>query len=305
MLTIFSTPKPFVGHIGIIQRNAIQSWKLIHPQVEIILFGDEPGTSTVVREFGLIHVPEVSRSESGAKLLRSIFQPAQRIARHELLCYVNCDIILVPGIAKGAAEVASQFGQFLMVGRRWNVDITDPWDFSDSAWEDRISKLTAEQGKLVTACGIDYFAFRRGLYPPMPALVIGRIWWDHWLIWKARSMGIPVIDASSRILAIHQNHDYSYHVDGAAGVWNDKEALRNYELAGGAWHLYTIQDCTHELTASGISRNWKSRFAPFWRFLRPSVVPAWFRFLELTRPLRNALGLRKKLRPARVPVRHG
>ena len=41
MLTIFSTPKPFRGHIGVIQRNAIESWKRIHPDVEIILFGDE------------------------------------------------------------------------------------------------------------------------------------------------------------------------------------------------------------------------------------------------------------------------
>ena len=27
MITFFTTPKPFLGHIGIIQRNAIESWK--------------------------------------------------------------------------------------------------------------------------------------------------------------------------------------------------------------------------------------------------------------------------------------
>ena len=26
MLTIFTIPKPFIGHIGVIQRNAIMSW---------------------------------------------------------------------------------------------------------------------------------------------------------------------------------------------------------------------------------------------------------------------------------------
>lgn len=30
MLTIFATPKPFQGHVGIIQRNAIGSWVRLH-----------------------------------------------------------------------------------------------------------------------------------------------------------------------------------------------------------------------------------------------------------------------------------
>jgi hypothetical protein len=41
MITFFTTPKPFRGHIGVIQRNAIESWKRIHPSAEVILFGDE------------------------------------------------------------------------------------------------------------------------------------------------------------------------------------------------------------------------------------------------------------------------
>ena len=60
MLTIFSTPKPFVGHIDIIQRNAIKSWTLLHPDVEVILFGDEEGAAEVCQEFGIRHEPEVT-----------------------------------------------------------------------------------------------------------------------------------------------------------------------------------------------------------------------------------------------------
>jgi hypothetical protein len=43
MITFFTTPKPFCGHIGVIQRNAIESWKRIRPSVEVIPFGDEEG----------------------------------------------------------------------------------------------------------------------------------------------------------------------------------------------------------------------------------------------------------------------
>ncbi len=31
MITIFAIPKPFKGHIDVIQRNAIQSWTKLSP----------------------------------------------------------------------------------------------------------------------------------------------------------------------------------------------------------------------------------------------------------------------------------
>ena len=41
MITFFTTAKPFVGHSGVIQRNALKSWMLVHPFAEVILFGNE------------------------------------------------------------------------------------------------------------------------------------------------------------------------------------------------------------------------------------------------------------------------
>ncbi len=49
MLTIFSIPKPFEGHIGIIQRNAIQSWIALSG-CEVILCADEYGTAEITYE---------------------------------------------------------------------------------------------------------------------------------------------------------------------------------------------------------------------------------------------------------------
>ena len=64
MLTIFSTPKPFLGHIEVIQRNAIESWKRLEANVEIILIGDDPGTAEVCRELGLpMHGAETQSGE--------------------------------------------------------------------------------------------------------------------------------------------------------------------------------------------------------------------------------------------------
>lgn len=294
MLTIFSTPKPFRGHINIIQRNAIQSWKRIHPDVEIILFGDEDGAAEVAREFGLRHVPHVPKNQFGTKLLRGFFEPAQQLAQHELLCYVNCDIMMLPSFTTALERALAVFPRFLMVGQRWNTDITQPWDFNNDGWDRRLAAFVAERGSLNDPTGIDYFAFPRGLYRDMPALVIGRIWWDHWLIWRARSLGALVLNATETVLAVHQNHDYSYHPEGAAGVWQDEQSRMNFELAGGKRHLYTIEDSTHRLTSSGIERNLMSSLGPLRRAAKPYVFPFWHRLLGVTRPVRHLVGLRRK-----------
>ena len=86
MLTFFTTAKPFIGHNGMIQRNALKSWKLLHPEVEVIVFGDEEGVAEVCSELGLRHEPVAERHESGMKYLGHMFREAQRIAKHPFLC---------------------------------------------------------------------------------------------------------------------------------------------------------------------------------------------------------------------------
>src|SRR5258708_22215262 len=42
--TLFRS-KPFRDHSGIIQRNALRSWTQLHPDIEVILFGDDAGAA--------------------------------------------------------------------------------------------------------------------------------------------------------------------------------------------------------------------------------------------------------------------
>jgi len=276
---------------------------MLDPDVEIILFGDDRGAAETARELGLRHEPEVVRNRFGTKRIDAMFRQAQEMARHEVLCYCNCDIVLKQDFCVALERVRKAHGRFLMVGRRWDTDITEPLDFS-KGWEERAEALARERGVQQPGWSIDYFAFARGLYAEMPALVIGRIWWDHWLVWKARGQGAAVVDASQVVTAIHQNHGYAYHPQGARGVWNDEQAVENYRLAGGHWHLQTMDDATHILVADGERRNWKRLWAPYWRWLRPKVVPGWFALLDLTRPARSALGLRGEAHGAGAKKRY-
>ncbi len=175
MITFFSTPKPFRGHIGIIQRNAIRSWKLVHPDAEVILFGNEEGAAEVAREFGARHEPEVERNSLGTPLLSSLFDRADRLARHGRLCFLNADILLTGDFLDASTRLAQMKERSLMVGRRCDVNITEPLDFSQPEWAARVRSRARDTGKLRPAQWIDYFVFPRGLlYQQVPPFAVGR-----------------------------------------------------------------------------------------------------------------------------------
>jgi len=305
MLTLFSTPKPFRGHIAVIQRNALKSWKLLAPEVEVILFGDDDGAADVCAELGLRHEPQVARSRGGAVRADSLFLMAQEMARHELLCYLNCDVVLTDDFVESLRRVSEWQPRFLMVGRRWDTDITEALDFSRADWREIVVARAKEHGIQRFYHNIDYFAFPRGFYAAMPELVVGRVWWDHWMVWNALEQGGAVVDASGTVCAVHQNHDYAHVAQGWESVANDEDARRNFELAGGYGHLRTIEDAKYRLTEAGIVSNRFAWLAPAkrkWRKISGKIrgtlrTKVWHPVLDETRTARHALGLKKSSLP--------
>jgi hypothetical protein len=309
MLTFFSTPKPFTGHSAVIQQNALRSWRLLHPELEVILFGNDAGAAEVCRELNLLHEPYVERKEDGTKSLRYIFNRAQDMARYSRLCYVNCDIVLTDDFLHALDTVSRWQERFLMVGRRWDLDVTEELDFSSFDWAKALVRRAHNEGFQRLPRNVDYFAFSRNLYREIPDLVIGRNWWDHWLVWRASTLGAPVVDVSEVVCAVHQNHDYSYHPQGSQGVCLDEGTFRNMENAGGKWHLHTIEDANYRLTANGLEINRFYWLAPVKRTVREEVATLrrffrlrfWHPFLDLSRPARSMLGLRSSNLPQTRP----
>ena len=295
MFTLFTTAKPFRGHSSIIQRNALRSWQRVHPGAEIILFGDDAGAAEVCRELGIRHVPQVRKNRYGTKYLAGIYDQAQQLARHDLLCHVNCDILLLDDFCAALPRVARQFDAFLMAGRRWDVDIREPLDFNRPDWPAQVRDLALRTNRQRPAQWIDYFAFRKGLFRDrIPEFVIGRPGWDNWLLWFARSSGAALIDASAVVCAVHQNHDYAYHPDGEKGVWEGEEAQENYKLLEGHRKFRTLENATHLLQTDGLHRNHHHWLVQLKRNSYDYLSPVWFRMLDLTRLLRHHIGLRKK-----------
>ncbi len=246
LITIFSAPKPFTDpHVATIQRNAIRSWTLL-PDVEVILFGDEEGLAFAAREFNVKHIPDVTCNTYNTPLISSMFDLAREHSASPLLAIVNADILLLPDFVEAARTVASQRQKFVMMGQRWDLDVTEPLDFSGD-WVQGLKSKVKSQGELHRPAGSDYFLFPLTTYHSLPAFVIGRAGWDNWMIYHARKSRFPAIDATHDVTIVHQNHDYR-HLPGGQPHYDHPETDENVRLAGGrAMTRFTLLDADRRL----------------------------------------------------------
>ena len=251
MFTLFTIPKAFKGLIGAIQRNAVRSWQRLQPKCEILLFGDESGIAETADELGVIHVPTIEKNEYGTPLLSSAFDQAQRISSYDMLIYCNADIIFMQDLV--VAKSLFSFERFLVCGRRRDLDVHDEIDFESDAWAEEMLTRLRQHSHLHGSSGIDYFVFPK-LLVKMPPFAVGRPGWDNWLIHHMRSHGVPVIDATHAITAVHQNHGYGHSPFGGSVRVGGPEAKENIRLAGGRAKMMTLRDADWVLTRDGLRR---------------------------------------------------
>src|SRR5271168_3590821 len=280
-LTICAVAKPFQGHIGVIQRNAITSWTKLVPRPEIILFGTEQGSAETARELGLVHIPEVARNRHGTPLLAAILERAEKHGSGNVFAYVNADIILPCEFTAGVEKVRDKFGKFLAVGRRTNLEVREPMEFGEN-WEEKLKVRLRKEGQLESHTGVDFFVFPRGTYRDVPPLAIGRVWFDQWCIKYARKKGLPVIDLTPFAPIVHQLHEYNHVAGGREWVYGGAEADENLVFYGEKPHAYTILSATHELLPGG-----KLRRVRFRREREAVREVLWKIFVEKTVTLRK------------------
>jgi hypothetical protein len=280
-LTIFSAPKAFEGHVGVIQENAIRSWSCLSPKPKIILFGEEAGTADAARRHDVQFVTSVETNSYGTPLVSSMFSQADSLAAGEVLAFMSADIILTQSSIE-AIGIAMQWSQrFLLVAQRHDVEIREPVDF-DAGWENRWAADAIARGTLHSPGAIDWFVFRRGQYKDMPPFAIGRTAYDNWILWKTVASEIPLIDATAFVTLIHQDHDYvrAERLD----VWDGEEARTNRSWIQHWTNYYTIAHANWKLAADGTivrASDWKYRMA------RPRQLLS--HALRASRPMRTRL----------------
>jgi hypothetical protein len=288
VITILAMPKPFRGHVRIIQRNAITSWTMLRPRPEIYLFGEEEGVAEIAAELRINHLHDIARNEFGTPLLDDLLRRARGFARTPLLCYVNSDIILLQEFVDAISAIRAQFPKFLGVAHRLNIDLTETLDFVGGG-EMKLRSEILPLGTPGNSTAIDAFVFPPGSYQQVPPFAIGRAWFDQWLIKDALRQRIPVVDMTQVTRAIHQNHDYGHIAAGQQGAYWGEEARRSLVIYGGVPHAFSLLDVTHELLPSG-----RIRRVHFRREAAAVQDWLWKTVIQPTSGLRRRLGWQRK-----------
>jgi hypothetical protein len=289
MISIFTIPKAFKGHIAVIQRNAIKSWTFLHPNIDIMVCGDDEGTEGISKEYGLRWISHIKLNNYGTPLLDSAFSQAASAAHHRLLCYINSDIILMNDFIGSIKRIP--FQEFLLTGRRWNVNITSLLDFSEDNWENNLLNFVKSQGTLDVPIAMDYFVFPTlSDLKIIPPFAVGRPFWDNFFIYKALQHKIPVIDATKSITAIHQLHTYEHVPQKSGKRWEGPEAEDNRLLVSNINKLFSTYYATHVLTRASFKKAREYQYV-FHRIAGIEIFYPKYKWLfELYRSIKNTFG---------------
>jgi hypothetical protein len=254
-ITIFSTPKEFKGITKVDQYNAVISWKKFLPGVQILLIGDDVGTDLCALTLGVQHIKECESNKLGTPFLSSVFSQAQKNADFEILMYINADIVFTHDISSIISTLISDIPSeksFLATGQRYDTDVKFELDKNEipEKIEEQLTAPKANASRHGPA-GLDYFIFRRNTFR-LPAFLIGRPCWDNWLLWHCFNEKFMIIDATSVLNILHQNHDYSHSKSGGKGRVLGPEWNYNVKISGGYGHQENLKCHTHLFRGSSI-----------------------------------------------------
>jgi len=284
LVTILTAPKPFVdAHISTIQRNALRSWLALGSDVDIVVLGDDTGIAENTKQLGIRHIPGVRCNDKGTPLISSMLELARIETKSEFMAIVNADIILFDDLLKAIRLAAAEMERFLLVGQRWDMEVTR--ELKDANAFIELRKQIPEKAKLHPPAGSDYFIFPRTCYESIPDFAIGRAGWDNWFIFKSRFERWKVIDGTQQVTIVHQDHDYS-HLPGGQPHYRLPETKKNVALGGGDHTIFALFDAQYQLEDGRISRKpWTIKkilreieIMPL-SFLHSQTLGKWFYYL--------------------------
>jgi hypothetical protein len=255
MITFFTTCKNFTGLFGVIQTNALKCWHSLGIPIEVIVFGNSQGLEELKKVLPIVHVPEINAFEGRVPYINAMFQKANEIAKYDILCFLNADILLTGEFVKIISEIHKKLkSNYLIVGQRINIDVDFLINF-EKDFENEL-KLLANKGSIHHSNGSDLFVFAKGQYPlgSIPDLLVGRSGWDLWMIFNSRQKRYKTIDLSNHYLIYHQNHDYSHKV--ANVKLREEEDQRNYLFIKDprARYIFQLNTCDYEVDEGAVKK---------------------------------------------------
>ena len=257
MLTLFSIPKAFGGHIGADPAQRGAELAALGHGVQVMLVGDEAGVAASAGSSASSHVPGVALSEHGTPRIDDAFARVDALAEHPLRCFVNADVVLLDDFLPAVTAVEAPFDRFLIVGatarpRRVEDDLVLDGAEPCRARSARAATRAARAARPRSTTS----SSPPGLFDPLPPFVVGRARFDNWLVWQARAAragrGCDAAPSSPSTSATTTRTSRA----GSRRRTSAARRERNEELAGGSGRIYTIFDASHRLQPDGAVRRY-------------------------------------------------
>ena len=190
-VTFISIPRYFHGIHNALQKCAIESWKALRPEPQILLVGDEFNLSESALELGVQHIKCARRNQWHAPLLNEYLKTALSQIKTEFVAVVSSDVLLDWRLVEAFETVSKKFPNFLLTAA---------------------PQASSSKPRL--------FLFPTNLLAYIPPLAVGRDLTACWLLSEFFLRSIPIIDGSTFIQMRHQEHDLVY------SKWGTRERLR-------------------------------------------------------------------------------
>lgn len=262
------------------QRNALRSWLLLAPDVQIILFGDAEGAQEVAWELGLHYEQFPQRTKDGSVRLDYLFATAQRQARYNVLCYVPCDTLLLPDFCAAFNRVEALYREFVMVGSARNLPSGQQCCPASFDWQSPLRAQREPDAGANLAPGVGYFAFSKGRFlvdvPAIPSDSPGAV---EWLLRKAIGEDVATVDATAMVAAVRQEDGHAESRGaGGDGIGAIYMGERRWRKAVPVPYVLTADDV--------VVNRWK-RLRSWHAQLGRSGGQVWRAWRELSRQLRR------------------
>lgn len=288
MLTFFAIPRDFTGLFKTIQINALRSW--LELGIKVIYFGNAQGIDAVSKKYKVKAISDIATNTYGTPLISEIFNNAQKYTTSELVGYINSDMILFPDLLTTIDQI--KLNKFLLVGQRRPLSITEQI-VGGKNWQEKILKELKKQKSFPKAGSSDFFIFPRKVSMHMPPFAVGKLYWDKWLFYWAKEHHVPIVDGTSSVTAVHQQHYFKKDDHGYELSYLGNEARLNKQLMPAFATGFTIYDADFTLTNKSRTKKTSTLFRNIRRFEISIIFAAKKSFFWL--PLAYALYILRQI----------
>jgi hypothetical protein len=246
MITIFSTPRPFINEFKDIQENAINSFSS-NPGVEIILFDDEESTTSKIYSSNnnINVITNIEYNANRTPKLLSVFNYIKSNAKFDVVVHINSDILISENFSEKIVKIfrMANADNVFASGRRYNVDLSSIQNIKYKNILDSIDGVPILHGK----SGLDYWAMNKSSMVEIPDFNCGRPGIDSFLCYESVMQDYATIDCTDFIKIYHQNHPYPSKKKAFFAL----ECKENIALAGGYRNMMSMRNFKFRLDGSG------------------------------------------------------